>query len=206
MKTFPGHAPGPGQHRLGIGQFGTVPVLFQDSPATLHWIVFAMVRRIVQEADRLADVIGKLDDSLEELRAPAIALRSVIDLDLDLCGAIFRLGRLTRPPRVKAVDDEIAGLGRTSEGQMKLPTVFIDDTKRGVFFLASHIVIRRLVVAPCLAPSRVLANIHRRLAVHAHAHDGFALASSVMGLDIGEDGVGFRDFFWGLALITGRSR
>jgi len=27
-----------------------------------------------------------------------------------------------------------------------------------------------------------------------------------MGLDIGEDGVGFRDFFWGLALITGRSR
>jgi len=29
MKTFPGHAPGPGQHRLGIDQFGTVPVFFQ---------------------------------------------------------------------------------------------------------------------------------------------------------------------------------
>ena len=46
MKTFPGHAPGPCQHRFGVGQFGTVPVLFQDSPATLHWIVFAMVRPV----------------------------------------------------------------------------------------------------------------------------------------------------------------
>jgi hypothetical protein len=62
---------------------GTVPVLFQDSPATLHRIVFAVVRRVVQEVDGLADVIGKLDDSLEELRAPAIALRFVIGLDLE---------------------------------------------------------------------------------------------------------------------------
>ena len=195
MNTYPSHALGPFQHRVGIDQFGTVPVLFQDSPATFQRIVFAMVRRIVQEADGFADVIGKLDNSLEELRAPTIVFRPVIGLDLELCGAIPHLGRLTRPPRVEAVDDEIAGLGRTSEGPVEVSTVFIDDTKRGVFFLASHIVIRRLVVGPCLAPSRVLANIHRRLAVHAHAHDGFALACSVMRLDIGEDGVGFGDFF-----------
>jgi hypothetical protein len=54
--------------------------------------------------------------------------------------------------------------------------------------------------------ARVVANIHRRLAVHAQAHDRCALAIPVMFPDVGEDGVGFGDFFWGLALSTGRSR
>jgi hypothetical protein len=75
-----------------------------------------------------------------------------------------------------------------------------------VLFLASHIVIRGFVIAPRLATARVVANIHRRLAVHAQSHDGFTLASSVMFLDVRKDGVGFRGFFWGLALITGSDR
>jgi hypothetical protein len=90
MNAFPGHALGRLQHRLGVGELGTVSVLFQDSPATLHRIVFAVIGRIVQEADAFADVIGKLDDSLEKLRTPTIALRSVIRLDLVLLGMSFR--------------------------------------------------------------------------------------------------------------------
>ena len=206
MNAFPGHGLGPLQHRLGIGQLGTVPVLFQDSPATLHRIVFAVVRRIVQEVDGLAGVISKLDHALEKLRAAAIALRAVINLDLESCNGSTRLGRLLLPPCVEAVGEEIAGLGRASEEQMEVPTVFMDHPKRRVFFLASHVVIRRPVVAPRLAASRVVANIHCRLAVHAQAQNGFALASLVTSPDVGEDGVGFRDFFWGLALTTGRSR
>jgi len=62
---------------------------------------------------------------------------------------------------------------------MEGPTVFIDDTKRGVLFLASHVVVGRPVVTPRLATARVVANIHRRLAVHAQAHDGFVLAIAV---------------------------
>lgn len=86
-------------------------------------------------------------------------------------------------------------LAELPKDRWRCPLSSLTTPNGGVFFLASHIVIRRLVVGPCLAPSRVLANIHRRLAVHAHAHDGFALACSVMRLDIGEDGVGFGDFF-----------
>ena len=205
MKTLPGHAAGPCQHRLGIGQLGPVPVLFQDSPATLHRIVFAVVRRVVQEVDGLASVISKFDHTLEKLRAAATALRAVINLDLESCHGSTRLERLLLP-RVEAVDEEIAGLVRASEEQMEVPTVFMDHPKRRVFFLASHVVIRRPVVAPRLAASRVVANIHCRLAVHAQAQNGFALASLVTSPDVGEDGVGFRDFFWGLALTTGRSR
>lgn len=75
-----------------------------------------------------------------------------------------------------------------------------------MLFLASHVVVSRPVVTPRLATARVLATIHRRLAVHAQAHDGFVLAIAVTSPDIGEDGVGFREFSWGLALSTGRNR
>jgi hypothetical protein len=89
---------------------------------------------------------------------------------------------------------------------MEGTTVFIDDTKRRVFFLAPHVVVSSPVVTPRLAATRVVANLHRRLAVHAQAHDGFVLAIAVTFPDVGENGVGFRDFFWGLALSTGRNR
>jgi len=165
-----------------------------------------VVGRKVQQANGLADVISKLNHPLEKLRAPTIALRPVISFDLQVRNPCAQLRRLTLPPCVQAIDDEIAGLGRASEGQMQLPIGFIDDTKRGLFLLASHVVVGCLVIASRLAAPGVLANIHRRLAVHAQAHDGFALASALVLLDIGEDRVGFWDFFWGLALSTGRSR
>ena len=116
MDAFPGHAFRPLQHRFGIGQLGAVPVLLEDSPAALDGIVFAVVRRIVEEADGLADVIGELDHALEKLRAPTIALGPVVGLDLDVGDARTLIGVLARPPGVQAVDDEIAGLRRASEG------------------------------------------------------------------------------------------
>jgi len=78
--------------------------------------------------------------------------------------------------------------------------------KRGAFLLASNVVVGGQVVAARLAAPGVLAKIHRRLAVHAQAHNGLALANALVCFDIGEDGVGFGEFFWGLALSTGRSR
>jgi len=136
MNAFRGHALRPLHHRLGIGQFGADPVLSQDSPATLHRIVSAVVRRIVETADGLADVIGELDQPFDALRAPTIALQFVIALVLDVREASTRLRCLTLPPRIETVDDEIPGPRRASEGPMEGPTAFIDDTKRRVFFLA----------------------------------------------------------------------
>ncbi len=137
MNTFPCHGPGPLQRGLAIGQLGAVPVLFQDSPATLHRIVLAVVRRIVVFAELPKD---RWRDPLSSLTTP-----------------------------------------------------------NGVcLFLAPHVVVGRLVVTPRLATARVVANIHRRLAVHAQAHDRFALAISVMRSDVGQDGVGFADFFFGV--------
>jgi len=53
------------------------------------------------------------------------------------------------------------------------------------------------------AAAGVFADVDRRLAVHAQSYDRYAFTGLIFGLDVGEDGVGFWDFFWGLALSTG---
>ena len=208
MQPLPGHALGPLEHGRGIHQFGPVPMLLQNAPAPLHRVVLAVVRRIVQELDGLTDVIGECHHTLEKLGALAIAFRAIVGLDLEQRATVADLAGLARPPRVEAIDDEIASFGGTAEDQVQLPAILVHHAERGVFFVASHIVIDGSVVAPGFAPARVVADVHRGLAVHAHAQDGlpFGVAGSVLVLDVSEDGVGLRDFFWGLALTTGRSR
>jgi len=51
-----------------LGALDAVPVLFQNPPATLHPIVFAVVRRVAQQLDGLTDVIGEFDYAVEKLR------------------------------------------------------------------------------------------------------------------------------------------
>jgi hypothetical protein len=90
---------------------------------------------------------------------------------------------------------------------MQLPTVLVHEPKRGVFLLTAHVVVGRSVVATGLAATRILADAHGRLAVHAQSLGVAPLpARPILGLDVGKEGVRFRNFFWGLALTTGRSR
>jgi len=102
---------------------------------------------------------------------------------------------------VQGIDDEVTGLRRAAEGQMQFSGVFVHNTEGRVLLPASHVVVNGLVVA-----AGVLADVHRGLAVHAQSHDRTAFAGLVLVLDVGEDRIGFWDFFWGLALSTGRSR
>jgi hypothetical protein len=69
------------------------------------------------------------------------------------------------------------------------------------------------VVATGLPTSRIVPDLHRGFAVDAQALDlprlaGFFLRYGlpVFFRDVGEDGVRFWEFFWGLALTTLRRR
>ena len=62
-------------------------------------------------------------------------------------------------------------------------------------------------------PARVLANLHRGFAIDAQALDLCLLVEvfwceglAILVREVGEDGVCFREFFWGLALTTLRRR
>ena len=117
----------------------------------------------------LAFVVSKLDHALEKRGASAIAFRTVVSLDLE-AGHRFALGlRQMLPPGIQTVDDEVAGLGRAAEDEMQLPGILVQHPERRVFFLATPVVVGRLIVATRLAPAGILTQAHRGLAIDAQA-------------------------------------
>ena len=84
MQPLPGHLLGPFQHRLRIDQFRPIPLQFSDTPATLNRIICAMVRRVIQQPDRLLNRVGKLYHTMQKLGASATALGTIVHLDLYL--------------------------------------------------------------------------------------------------------------------------
>ena len=82
MPPLPGHPLGPLQHGLGIDQLRPIPLQLQDTPAPLDWIIFAVIRRIIQELNRLVNVVSALPHAMQKLRPPATALRAIIHFDV----------------------------------------------------------------------------------------------------------------------------
>ena len=74
LDALPSHAACPAQHCLHINQLRTIPVLLQNTPATLNRVVFAVVWRVVQELDGLANMVGKFHHTLEKLGALSAVL------------------------------------------------------------------------------------------------------------------------------------
>lgn len=211
--AFPSHALCPFQQGVHIHQLGAIPMRLQNAPAAFDRIVFAVIGRVVQQVDGFADRVGEVHQAREELGPHPTAFRAIIDLELEVRDhGLLGRGEVV-PPVLQAVDDEIAGLEGTAKGQMELPAVFIHQPERGVLFLSAHVVVGGPVVAPGFPAAGVVPDLHRGFAVDAQALDrpirvGIPLRE---GLDIpfgqvGEDGIGFLNFFGGLALITVRRR
>ncbi len=57
-------------------------MFLQDPPTALNRVVFAVVGRVVEQLNRLADLVSEVDHAFEELGPPAIAFGSVVDFDL----------------------------------------------------------------------------------------------------------------------------
>ena len=211
--AFPGHAFRPFEQGIDVHQLGPIPMLLQDAPAAFDRIVFAVVGRVVQQVDGLADVIGQVHQALEELGPHPAAFRAIIDLELDMRDrGLLRRGEVV-PPVLQAVDDEIAGFAGAAKDQMELSAVLIHPPERDVLFLTAHVVVGGPVVATGFSPTRVVPHFHRGFAINAQALDRSVSVSIRLreGLaipfgEVGKDGVRFREFFWGLALITLRRR
>jgi len=68
-------------------------------------------------------------------------------------------------------------------------------------------VVSREGIAAGASPAGIGTDLDRGFAVDAHAQDGPVIVSGlVVGGNVVEDRIGLREFFWGLALSTGRSR
>src|SRR6266511_5936688 len=81
MMTFPGHRLGKFYDSLNGVQQGTVPMVLQNPQTTLYRVILAVIGRIIGQAYLDAIVHHKIDDALDELRAPTMILWSVIQVD-----------------------------------------------------------------------------------------------------------------------------
>src|SRR2546422_8192780 len=147
MKPLPGHLLGPSQHRLDIEQFRSIPFQLQDTPTSFDWIIFAVIRWIIQQMNRPIDDISKLHHARQKLCASSTTLRTIVHFDL----YETRHGLLLLSDRVPlgfdCIDDEVTRFIRTTKGDVQCRTIFIHNPTRDILLLAPHIVITRSVVA-----------------------------------------------------------
>ena len=78
VASLPRHRSSPSQSRLDRIQERAVPVPFQDAQAKFNGIVFAVIRRIVNQLNRQVMTVCEFDQPLDELSAMAGKLRAVI--------------------------------------------------------------------------------------------------------------------------------
>ena len=170
--AFPRHALGPRQHRVDIAQQRSLPVQFSNAPAPFKRIVFAVIGRVVQELKGFANLVSKLHDAMEKLRAHPPAFGSVIHFQLQPFGGSLRVSRQGRPPSFQSLDADITRLGGTAKGNAQLPSIFIYQSPRNILRPTAPVVLARLHVTSRESSSRKFAELHCRFTIAAPALDG----------------------------------
>src|SRR6516225_6753096 len=207
MNTLPGHPLGPLHHRLHIDQLRPIPLQLQDTPAPLNRIILAVIRRVIQQLNRLVYVVGKLHHTREKLCPPAPALWTVVHFDLEPTRSRFCLVIQSVPLGCEGIHDAVTGFVGAAEGDGQLGALFIHDPTRDILLLTAHIVITGLVVSSGDTATGKLADLHCGFTIHTPAFDisrgeGLRIFFLTLSKMASVSGI----FFWGLALTTLRSR
>src|SRR5215510_4226505 len=175
-----GCTPFPLQHRLHIDQLGAIPMQFHHPPTALNRIVLAVIGRVIQQLDRLADGVDKLHHAMEKLCPHTAAFRSIVHFDLYPPDRTLLRSAESLPPRHQCIDDKIARLRGTTEGHLQLRRVFIDDPTWNIFFFAPQVMITGLVITTGISPARKCTNIDRGFTVHTEAFDLLCVLACVV--------------------------
>lgn len=170
-QPLPGHPLGPLHHGLCIDQFRPIPLQLQDTPAPLDGVIFAVVRRIIQELNWLVNLVGELHHAMQKLRTPATALWAIIHFDLQQTRGGLLVCIQGIPLGSERIHDEVTRFVGAAKGNSQLGAILIDDPTRDVLFLAPHIMVTGLVVAPGDTAARIIADVHRRFTIDAQALD-----------------------------------
>jgi len=170
-QPLPGHPLGPLHHGLCIDQLRPIPLQFQETPASLDGIICAVVRRIIQELNRLVDVVGELHHAIQKLCPPATALRAMIHFDVQQTRRGLLVLIQGGPLGCERIHDEVTRFVGAAKGDRQLGALLIDDPTRDILLFAPHIMITGLVVAPGETATRIIADVYRRFTIDAQAFD-----------------------------------
>ncbi len=173
MKPLPRHLLGPPQHRLHIDQLRSIPLQLQDTPTSFDGILFAVIRGIIQQLNRLVDDVSELHHTREKLCAPATTLRTMVHFDLDQTRVRLLLLLHRVPLRFDRINDEVTRFIRAAKGDVELTARFIHNPTRHILLLAAHIVIAGPVVTSGEPPTGKLPDLHGRFTIDTPAFDAF---------------------------------
>src|SRR6266511_2933734 len=202
MMTFPGHRLGKFYDSLNGVQQGTVPMVLQNPQTTLYRVILAVIGRIIGQAYLDAIVHHKIDDALDELRAPTMILWSVIQVDHQQ----LNMGKTITcrfPPLDQPIHQAITGDFPADHIQKQFITFGKEDPHGCHRCRGLKIVISSFHVPPTPSSSRERANFDRRFGIHRDSQDVFCgIRSLIDPAHSREDGIGGWNFFWGLTLAT----
>ena len=157
MFALPFHSQCTDPHNLPAGQQDAVPLLLQRGPTAFDWIVFAVIRRIVEQVDFQTRPVRKLDHSFEKLCSRTRVLRTIIQVDrqtLHFGKTVFH----AQPPRTQTVAPEVARL-MASEDQSQRAGQQNQNSERHQFVFGRRIMIPAFgdfafAVGPCFFPPK----------------------------------------------------
>lgn len=130
MHTPPGHRFDIIERDLEGIQGGSIPMLFEDAPTTFDRVIFAVIGRIVGQANREAGLVGELHDPLHKLGAPTMAFGAVIQRNQQRCGG-GETGVHDVPPGVQPIDEAVTCHRRGDPGDEQFVGVRHQDADGG---------------------------------------------------------------------------
>ncbi len=89
-------------------------MVFQNAPATFDRIVFAVIRWIVHQTNPQIIAVGKLHQPLDELRAAAGQLWTLVEIDHQLADVPIVL-KAVLPPLLQTIRNKVTRLTRRSK-------------------------------------------------------------------------------------------
>ena len=140
-------------------------MVFQDAPAAFDRIVFAMVRRIVRQADGHLIVLHKLHDALHELGAPTVILGAIIEIDHQR-GDVREPAAHALPPLAQSIHQTVTGHFGGDPIHKQLIQGGQENAHGGHCRFRLKIVVRSLHRDPTLAAAREGANFDGGFRIH----------------------------------------
>ena len=107
--SFPSHRARPLYNRVHRVQQRSIPMFFQNAPATFDGVVLAMVRRIVNQHDFQIVAIRKLHHPFDELRPKTGIAWTVVEIDHQL-SKVSEAALVGGPPLLQTVRDKVTRL------------------------------------------------------------------------------------------------
>ena len=115
----------------------------QDAPHPFHRVVFAVIRRVIDQGNFQAVAVGEFHDSLDELRPVARQCGAVVQVDHQFANVAVRRFPLL-PPEFQTLDDEVAGFARGAEHDRELAAWDLENPEGNQLLLDAQILVLSL--------------------------------------------------------------